>query len=145
MSNKWTYLNESGDLVENREQAACARNQVTGDIWQLFDKRDDTRWVDYSDLTKRLEKQNLDQVCGFYNWRLPSINELTSLLPIMRDVFIYNDVKDIFGPAIREKYFTDFTSENDYTSLDFIEGKHTSKTQSKWLTKDKYLYRFIAK
>ena len=65
-------------------------------------------------------------------------------MPIERDVFIYNDVKDIFGPVIREKYFTDFTSENDYTSLDFIEGKHTTKTQSKWLTKDKYLYRFIA-
>lgn len=144
LPNQWQYLDVSGGLVENREEASCAKNLITGHVWQLFDKRGDTRWVDYEDLTENLDAQTSAQVCGLSNWRLPSVSELGNLIPVERNVLIYNDVKYPFGSLIHEQYFTDFTSEMDYASFDFIEGKHTIKTQSKWATNDRYLYRFIA-
>ncbi|WP_341661816.1 DUF1566 domain-containing protein [Vibrio sp.] len=52
LPNQWQYLDVSGGSVENREEASCAKNLITGHVWQLFDKRGDTRWVDYEDLTE---------------------------------------------------------------------------------------------
>lgn len=117
---------------------------MTGHVWQLFDKRGDTRWVDYEDLTENLDAQTSEQVCGLSNWRLPSVSELGNLIPVERNVLIYNDVKYPFGSPIREQYFTAFTSENEYTYLDFIDENTFYERQSEILAHDKYLYRFIA-
>ena len=46
---------------------------MTGHVWQLFDKRGDTRWVDYEDLTENLDAQTSEQVCGWSNWRLTAL------------------------------------------------------------------------
>ena len=140
LSNQWQYLDVSGGLVENREEASCAKNLITGHVWQLFDKRGDTRWVDYEDLTENLDAQTSEQVCGLSNWRLPSVSELGNLIPVERNVLIYNDVKDPFGTLIREQYFTDFPTQSKPIYFDFVLGEVKQVS----LSNDRYLYRFIA-
>ncbi|MCG7488424.1 DUF1566 domain-containing protein [Vibrio sp. Of14-4] len=140
LPNQWQYLDVSGGLVENRAEASCAKNLMTGHVWQLFDKRGDTRWVDYEDLTENLDAQTSEQVCGLSNWRLPSVSELGNLIPVEQNVLIYNDVKDPFGTLIREQYFTDFSTQSTRSYFDFVLGEVKQVS----LLNDRYLYRFIA-
>ncbi|MFY2507650.1 DUF1566 domain-containing protein [Vibrio pectenicida] len=142
LPNQWQYLDVSGGLVENRVEASCAKNLVTGHIWQLFDDNDNSkRLVSQSELMDRLNSQNSNQVCGASNWRLQGISELTSLLPIDRDVFINSEVVDpnLMPPRMLETYFISITStsDNSFSHMNL-------KDRQFGLDSNKYLYRFIA-
>ncbi|AXN34098.1 DUF1566 domain-containing protein [Vibrio coralliilyticus] len=141
----WIYLANNGDIVQSREQASCAKNDSTGEVWQLFDTNDGgDRQVDYALYSERLNLQNSEKVCGLSNWRLPSVDELSSLMPLDETVFAHSIVKGSYGGTV-SIYLNNLTTSNYYDYLDLKSGEQGRKERSSHEFFKNYLYRFISK
>lgn len=141
----WIYLAHNGDIVQSREQASCAKNDSTGEVWQLFDTNDGgARQVDYALYSERLNLQNSEKVCGLSNWRLPSVDELSSLMPLDETVFVHSIVKGSYGGTV-SIYLNNLTTSNYYDYLDLKSGEQGRKERSSHEFFKNYLYRFISK
>ncbi|WP_415674657.1 DUF1566 domain-containing protein [Vibrio neptunius] len=142
---RWIFLTNEGNTTLNKELATCVKNEASGEVWQLFDTNDgDARLVNYALYSERLNLQNSEKVCGLSNWRLPSIDELSSLMPLDEAVFTHSVVKDPYGVS-KSSYLSNQTTSKYYDYLDLKSGEYERKQRSSIEHSNDYLYRFISK
>ncbi|MCG9681862.1 DUF1566 domain-containing protein [Vibrio sp. Isolate23] len=142
---RWIFLTNDGTTTLNKELATCVKNDATGEVWQLFDTNDgDTRLVNYALYSDRLSLQNSEKACGLSNWRLPSVDELSSLMPLDETVFTHSVVKDPYGRS-KSSYLSNQTTSKYYDYLDLKSGEHGLKERGSFENSNDYLYRFISK
>ncbi|NRB66085.1 MAG: DUF1566 domain-containing protein [Vibrio sp.] len=142
---RWIFLTNDGNTTLNKELATCVKNEASGEVWQLFDTNDgDARLVNYALYSERLSLQNSEKVCGLSNWRLPSIDELSSLMPLDEAVFTHSVVKDPYGVS-KSSYLSNQTTSKYYDYLDLKSGEYERKQRSSIEHSNDYLYRFISK
>lgn len=151
----FTRLNENGDEVDNTSlDWRCVRDNVTGLIWEkkvsspaLFDPANSYTWYFSEDnggtegslgtsLTCSLAECNTEAyitqvntqgLCGFYDWRLPTHNELLSILHLGKSSL----------PLIDEDYFPATTARSMaplwyWTRTPSIDGAADETAQNAW-------------
>ncbi|GEM_PF-5587279 len=99
----FTKLDLSGnELAATATNHACVRDNVTGLIWEIKTKdggsRDHKSLYSWTERLAYVEKVNAAHLCGFNDWRVPDIKELTGIVS-------YQHV--IPKPAIVTSYFSD--------------------------------------
>ncbi len=98
----FTKLNSNGDsLIATASSWQCVKDNVSGLIWEvkttdggLHDQNTSYRWGGvgaqqwgtqfYEDWNSLLDGSNQEQLCGFNDWRVPTISELEGLVSFDR-------------------------------------------------------------
>jgi hypothetical protein len=116
----FTKLDLSGaELPATATNHACVRDNVTGLIWEIKTKnsgiRDGHLQYKWKDRLAYVQNVNAMRLCGFNDWRVPDIKELTGIV---------NYQHSIPKPAIENSYFSDFSGAlffwAESTSTDLI-------------------------
>lgn len=106
---KFTKISSIGlELSDSASKWSCVKYNVTGQIWEVKTRanKDDTYTFDKaSDYGSHVNKNKL---CGYSDWRVPSIKELNSI-----------SAKNTYKPAVDRKYFPniypiDYWSKSPY-------------------------------
>lgn len=124
--------NGSGDY--SKEPWACVEDKVTGLVWEvktknggLHDQSKTYSWGgksnsgakvegDWSDL---VDKSNQEQLCGYDDWRVPSISELFGLA-LFKQEHIYDNIElNYFPNNQRKSIWSSSLSYNDPWAVDF--------------------------
>lgn len=98
IDSRYTRLNSKGKATRHKtKQVHCIKDNETGLVWELktddggvHDKDNSYRWGGrgaealgtsfFDDWNILLDATNEEKLCGFSDWRVPSINELKSLI-----------------------------------------------------------------
>ena len=139
----WDYIASDGSSVADRASAQCAKHPATGEVWQLFENATSSeRYKTFNDIqTKLASYQN--GMCGKSNWRLPSVDDMRSLIPT--NVAVFPHVEPAPSDGDDQAYYV--TNGTTGTSLEFIEmelGESSTRNHSS-TSRTKFLYRFVAK
>jgi len=102
---KFTKISSTGkELTDSAAKWSCVKHNTTGQIWEVKTRanKDDTYTFDKApDYASQVNKSKL---CGYSDWRVPSIKELNSITD-----------KNTYKPAIDSNYFRNIYS-SDYWS-----------------------------
>lgn len=140
----WQFLSAEGLSISERNNARCAKNVATGEVWQLFQDTDaSNRYKLLASAEEELRTLNSQSFCGESNWRLPNAYELLSLNPIDQTVFANVFPNDTSGYK-KEEYVTNGMQGNVLESVDLLQSKIIN-TQIYGSGGHHYLYRFISK
>ena len=123
-TNSWS---DSGTETDST-QWSCVRDSVTGLVWEVkndkgtvlnnvHDKDDTYRWGgitadsggedNYPDWDDLVNTTNSEQLCGYSDWRVPSIDELRSIINYDRS-----------SPSIKTHYFPNNRADDRYWTAD---------------------------
>ena len=132
----FTKLDDRGnDLAATATQWACVRDNVTGLVWEVKtddggihnkDKkyrwggktalvnqkaRDDGWGEFFDDWDSLVDGSNNEELCGFNNWRVPTLKELTTIVH-----------KGVHSPAIDSNYFPNTKSSGSWSSSPYASS-----------------------
>ena len=97
----------------NGTKWSCVRDNVTGMIWEVktADNKDSTyKWGSRTSLVTAANAENSGSgLCGITNWRVPSVNELFSIIN-------YNN----YGPSIDSDYFPNTSSGSFWSEQEVV-------------------------
>jgi Fe-S cluster biogenesis protein NfuA len=107
------------ELAATATNHACVRDNVTGLIWEIKTKNSGSRdahlLYTWEERLAYVQTVNAMHLCGFSDWRVPDIKELTSIV---------NYQHSIPKPASVSDYFSDFSGAlffwSESTSIDMI-------------------------
>ena len=139
----WDYIASDGSIVADRASAQCAKHPATGEVWQLFQNATPSeRYKIFNDIQVELTNYQ-NGMCGKSNWRLPSLDDMRSLIPTDVTVFPYaaptrSDYYD------QPYYVTNGTTENTVEYIEMELGESSTRYHSS-TSRTKFLYRFVAK
>jgi len=106
---KFVKISPTGlEVSDSAFKWSCVKHNVTGQIWEVktrANKDDSYTFDNASDYARQINKNKL---CGYSDWRVPSIKELNSISD-----------KNTYKPAVDRKYFpnihpSDYWSKSSY-------------------------------
>lgn len=104
------------ELADDATEWSCVKNNVTGQVWEkkVQSNKDDTYTLDgtVSDVSFFVNKINDTALCGYTNWRLPSLKELNSITDKTIQATASAGVVNI-------NYFPFLMQNNSYSSASF--------------------------
>ncbi len=124
----YVHLNAKGKKIgHDRIQARCVMDKDTGLVWELkttdgsvHDRENNYRWGGtgaektgsgfFDDWNSLIKQSNTEKLCGFDDWRVPTIIELKTLVITRQQ-----------GLAINTEYFFD-TKDSPYWSSSAYEN-----------------------
>ncbi len=142
----FTKLDASGNtLAATANSWSCVRDNVTGLVWEvktpadsgsIHDANNNYRWggktarltgtfgTQYNDWDTLVDGSNNETLCGFSDWRVPSLKELEGLVNLNQS-----------DPTIDSDYFpntlsTNFWSSSPYALADYAWNVHFSEGRS---------------
>ncbi|EFP96033.1 DUF1566 domain-containing protein, partial [Vibrio caribbeanicus] len=139
----WDYIASDGSSVADRAAAQCAKHPVTGEVWQIFQNAAPSeRYKTFNDIQTELANYQ-NSMCGKSNWRLPSVDDMRSLIPTDVAVFPYAAPapSDYYDQAY---YVTNGTTESTIEYIEMELGE-SSTTYHSTTSRTKFLYRLVAK
>lgn len=92
------------ELLDDATEWSCVKHKVTGQLWEVKNVANSQTTYLFDGVSRLVNKRNTQHLCGFTDWRLPSIKELNSITD-----------KTIYNPAIDLIYFpnTKFSFSSD--------------------------------
>lgn len=117
----FTRLDSQGRATNAEQLPLCVRDNVTGLTWEARSSGI-TRYF-WNQHAQRVAAVNAERLCGFQDWRVPTIKELESLLILPGYPVLHLDYR--FFDGIREKFWTKTRSTWDdglnvfYIDFDF--------------------------
>ena len=77
----FTKISEVGEsLPLNATQWSCVKDNITGLIWEVNTPENAKLTIPFSETDALQQSKNTQKLCGLINWRLPTIQELQSIV-----------------------------------------------------------------
>ncbi len=131
LDNRWRpkqYVPVTDGRFETIKNGQVVKDNATGLMWQ----QGGSDWTTYEHARQYIQKLNRERFAGYRDWRLPTVDELTSLLtPTKQNGDLY--ISSVFGPKQYYVWSSDRAPAGAWV-VNFNYGKVN------WLYLDNYNY-----
>ena len=130
----FTKIGVTGEsLPLNAKAWSCVKDNITGLIWEVKTAENAKKIVPFNETDTFTQSQNTQKLCGLNNWRLPTIQELQSIVDY--SVPLPNPTIDVnfFPNSSNEIYWSQspYTkNQNDMWTLYFNDGSIFDQTKT---------------
>jgi len=146
IANDGSELPATATLGPNPTDWACTRDNVTGLTWEIKKFRIGASTMTWSDADNFVIFINTNKLCGFLDWRLPEVQELSNIIYVSSDWYTVA-IDSSYFPDMHDPYWTNKNlhifptvsfltgivnnnNSNDYFPVQYVRGERPAINSS---------------